>query len=421
MFWGVDAKLANSARPEAPKSKALALVGQLANSAPECGPEYVAKQAEAGAVSGAPARSLPQQQRPQHRRATFGFLPRSELLHRLYNATLAGGLFVLALPLIGFISLLVYLTQGRPIFYRGLRTGQRGKPFEILKFRTLDTATAAMLTRDRVLPNGSGLETPLGGFLRETRLDELPQLLNVLRGDMNICGPRPVRPEIANMHRSKIRNYDARFNVKPGLLGPAQAFMGHGTPKAVRARLNAAMCSNPVSYRREFEMILLVPSCVIAKAFSIFISKLLAIGRKPDVQHPVGNLAAETGVDVQYCCDGSGLYPVLRIDEAHILLSEGCVAGPGALIITLPNGVKRMARICSERKVLGATGQWVLRYKPASDYSHHILERYLLQRVVVPHHSHFLPWRVIRALRRKFGGIGRSPGLATLPEQRAKR
>lgn len=354
------------------------------------------------------------------RRVRSGFRPRSELLHRAYNSTLAGLLLVLALPVAGLIALLLLLTQGRPVLYRGDRVGQHGRLFGILKFRTLDTAAAARLTRDRVLPNGSGLETPLGGFLRETRLDELPQLLNVIAGDMNICGPRPVRPEIAEMQRAGIRNYDARFEVKPGLLGPAQALMGHGTPKAVRARLNAALCRAEVSYRRELGMMFIVPACMFARSCALLLARLAAragLARNPQA---AGDLAAKAGVSLQYRCAAGQRHQVLRIDDAHLVLDGCCAAGPGVVIITLPGGLKRRARVTAAAAPQAA-GPGALRYSPASDYAHHILERYLYQRVVVPHHSHFVPGRALRALRRKIGYFAALPGSPTSSEHRARR
>ncbi|WP_051927376.1 sugar transferase [Ruegeria halocynthiae] len=337
----------------------------------------------------------------------IGFLPRSEFLHRVYNASISALLLFMVLPLLVLISLALIATQSRPIFYRGKRVGRDGKLFDIYKFRTLDTAKAAQLTKDKVLPAGSGLETPLGAFLRETRLDELPQLFNVLKGDMNICGPRPLRPEIADLLGSEVRGFSARLNVKPGLLGPTQALMSHGTSKAIRGRLNAAMCSKPVSYKCEFEMIVLVGACVMARSVSKLVSRLFR--RKAAAATPgrARDRAAKAGVAVSYRCAESVAYPVLRIDDECLIVPDTCAEGAGKLVIALPDGTRRVASIMSEKQDSLAPGQIVMRYRPGSDYSHHILERYLKQSVVVPHRSHFLFQNVARSVKGRFRPIAR--------------
>ncbi|WP_170576196.1 sugar transferase [Ruegeria atlantica] len=330
----------------------------------------------------------------------IGFLPRSEILHRIYNASVAGLLLFMVLPLFTLISLALLMTQSRPIFYRGKRVGRNGELFDIYKFRTLDTAKAAQLTKDKVLPAGSGLETPLGGFLRETRLDELPQLVNVLKGDMNICGPRPLRPEIADLLGPGSRGFSARLGVKPGLLGPTQAFMSHGASKSVRGRLNAAMCIKPVSYRSELEMIVLVGACVMARSVSKLTSRLLR--RNADNDTPMRDWAAKSGVMVSYRWADAVASPVRLIDDENLIVSDACPAGKGELVITHPDGTRRVAKVISEKRDTLAPGEVVLRYRPSSDYSHYILERYLMQSVVVPHHSHFLFRHVARAVKGRF-------------------
>lgn len=176
-----------------------------------------------------------------------GYVARSETVDFVFNAALAGALLVLTAPLFASIVLMQKSTTRGDVFYRGLRIGHQGKRFEILKFRTLEPE-AAVLTADRTLPRRNMIETPLGKYLRVTRLDELPQLLNVLRGDMALFGPRPVRPEIAQRCTSEIPNYDNRFSVKPGLIGLTQALMSHDTAKSIRARMNNMACRAPVNY-----------------------------------------------------------------------------------------------------------------------------------------------------------------------------
>lgn len=180
-----------------------------------------------------------------------GYQPRRPALYRVWNQGMALGLIIFSLPLLIVISVALAVTQGpRNVFYTGERIGLNGRPFRIIKFKTLKDA-AARATADRVLPKDSDLETTLGRPLRETRLDELPQLFNVLFGTMNLLGPRPVRAAIAERWRPLIPNYDKRFAVRPGLIGYTQALMPHSTAKTVRARLNAILCDRPVDLVQE--------------------------------------------------------------------------------------------------------------------------------------------------------------------------
>lgn len=183
-------------------------------------------------------------------KASPGYRVTNELLYRLWNLALSAILGSAALPIVGAIYIALRLTQRSPIIYKGIRLGRNRKPFIIYKFRTLSTC-AERRTQACVLPPQSGLETPLGKFLRASRLDELPQLLNVLRGEMNFFGPRPVRRVIARKAQRTIAYYGRRFSVKPGLVGYAQLFMTHRTPKALRARLNAHFCRRKTCFWKE--------------------------------------------------------------------------------------------------------------------------------------------------------------------------
>jgi len=128
--------------------------------------------------------------------------------------------FLLALPVIAVCAVLVKLSSPGPMFYSQVRLGLNGKPFRIYKLRTMRTDAekgGAQWARP-----GDDRATPLGRFLRKTHLDELPQLWNVLRGDMNLVGPRPERPEFfPNLERA-IPHYRDRLLVKPGVTGLAQ-------------------------------------------------------------------------------------------------------------------------------------------------------------------------------------------------------
>jgi len=134
---------------------------------------------------------------------------------RLFDLSLAFPALIILLPLFALIGVLVRLKLGTPILFRQWRPGLHGQPFIIFKFRTLTNARDA---NGKLLPDSARL-TPFGHFLRRTSLDELPELFNVLKGDMSLVGPRPLLMTYLNRYTPEQMR---RHEVRPGITGWAQ-------------------------------------------------------------------------------------------------------------------------------------------------------------------------------------------------------
>ncbi|MBQ7604774.1 MAG: sugar transferase [Clostridia bacterium] len=138
------------------------------------------------------------------------------------------GIIILS-PLMTVTALAVKLCDGGPVLYRQTRLTKDGKPFEILKFRSMRTDAE----KDGVARLSTGEKddriTPVGRVMRKVRLDELPQLFNILKGDMSVVGPRPERPEIAEQYCAEMPDFGLRLQVKAGLTGYAQVYGKYNT------------------------------------------------------------------------------------------------------------------------------------------------------------------------------------------------
>lgn len=143
-------------------------------------------------------------------------------------------LVLAGLPM-ALISLAILATSGRPVLYRGTRVGRGGQFYTMLKFRTLrpgaEQRLGAHLGEELVFKTRDE-RTTVGRWLRATQLDELPQLFNVIRGDMSLVGPRPIRPIFFEQLAADLPSYWQRLVVRPGLTGFAQVRRGYETSMA---------------------------------------------------------------------------------------------------------------------------------------------------------------------------------------------
>lgn len=176
-------------------------------------------------------------------------------------ASLVG--IVLTLPITLVTALAIYLEDHGPVFYCQTRLTKDGREFPILKFRSM-RVDAEKDGVARLAGAGDSRITRVGRFIRACRIDELPQLLNILRGDMSIVGPRPERPEIARQYEKELPEFALRLQVKAGLTGLAQVYGRYNTDPYSKLRMDL-MYINDMSLMRDLSLILATVKTVFMK------------------------------------------------------------------------------------------------------------------------------------------------------------
>ena len=179
------------------------------------------------------------------------------MVRRLLDLIGASILSVVLAPLLAALGLAIRVTMGRPIFFRQQRPGYKGQPFEVVKFRTMKDAVDG---EGNQLPDEERL-TKVGVFMRQLSLDELPQLWNILRGDMSFIGPRPLLMEFLKWYSpEQMRRHD----VKPGVTGWAQVQGRHDIPFSKRLALDVWYVDN-----RSFRVDLKIVGLTLLKVLSM--------------------------------------------------------------------------------------------------------------------------------------------------------
>jgi len=148
---------------------------------------------------------------------------------RLFDVIVSSIFLLLTWPIMAITALLIMLESGfrHPILYRQVRVGEDGRPFQVLKFRSMRTDAEKDGKAQWAVKNDTRI-TKIGGFIRKVRIDELPQIFNVFKGDMSFVGPRPERPEFVGELSDKIPYFNERHRIKPGITGWAQLSYPYG-------------------------------------------------------------------------------------------------------------------------------------------------------------------------------------------------
>lgn len=205
------------------------------------------------------------------------------------------GLIVLS-PLFLITALLVHFYDGGPAIYRQRRLTQGGKVFEILKFRSM-RVDAEKDGVARLATEGDSRITPVGRFIRACRLDELPQLINILKGEMSLVGPRPERPEIASQYEEKMPAFRLRLQVKAGLTGYAQVYGKYNTDPYAKLEMDLIYI-NKMSFITDLQLII----ATVRTVFSRESTEGIGSGRiTADGTESAAEPIRESGEDVTSC------------------------------------------------------------------------------------------------------------------------
>ena len=171
--------------------------------------------------------------------------PEYLFIKRLADIVISMATLILLSPIMAVTAVAIKLTDGGPVFYKQVRLTKDGKQFEILKFRSMRVDAE----KDGVARLSAGENdtrvTSVGRIIRRYRIDELPQLINILKGDLSICGPRPERPEIAKEYCEEIPEFALRLQAKAGLTGYAQVYGKYNTTPYDKLQMDLMYIAHP--------------------------------------------------------------------------------------------------------------------------------------------------------------------------------
>ncbi|WP_084645024.1 sugar transferase [Oceanobacter kriegii] len=320
----------------------------------------------------------------------------------LIERALAALLLVLASPLFLCLYVLVWITMGRPVFYVGERLGYQKKPFNIIKFRTLGLGAQQKIGGELFNHKHAQIR-PAAQFMRDTRLDELPQLLNIARGEMQFIGPRPERYEVYVQQCKDIPNYEVRFQTAPGVVGFSQLCTPHSAPKTMRARIDRQYVTSSSRSQVGFGLFaawVLLRRLVVGSVNYLWREKIgnqLLKGQAERRAHPRVRLNTATVEIMSY--DGKEkLYSgrICDINSEYLRLTGH---------MDLQPDIRYRARLKSEAKAsLGGRSkvaycyvdlirenagtadgerEFIVEYEPVSPLNHYLVDQYFLHKSII--------------------------------------
>ena len=186
-----------------------------------------------------------------------------EFAKRFLDLVIAIPMLILASPFMLLTAAAIKLYDKGPVFYKQIRCTKNGKPFEIIKFRSMIINAEKEGGAQLAKANDSRI-TPIGRFIRSTRIDELPQLFNIIKGDMSFVGPRPERPEIIKEYMENMPEFSFRLRVKAGLTGFAQIYGKYNTVPYDKLKLDLFYIEN-YSLWLDIKLILMTVKTILKK------------------------------------------------------------------------------------------------------------------------------------------------------------
>jgi lipopolysaccharide/colanic/teichoic acid biosynthesis glycosyltransferase len=296
--------------------------------------------------------------------------------------------------------------------YKGTRLGIDKIPFTMYKFRTLakdaDKIIGAELLTQQIAST-IHLVTPFGKFLRHTRLDELPQLFNILKGEMDFLGPRPERPEIYEKFCRDIEGYDERFSVNPGLIGYSQLFTPHSTPKKIRTLIDNRFLKKKQNFIWDITEVIFT-IVVVLKRVLFYSAKLL---RDNIIKSRLFGLYSEKRQLERLRLDEALVYigtgdshreesmeesKLVDINEEAILIYSNLEINQDTFIFRMENEYKKLCKKKSRKKTAVCNGTiyrkvpikdkqyknaYVIKYIPASPLNYYMVHQYFLNESVI--------------------------------------
>jgi len=323
-----------------------------------------------------------------------GYVPANPVFDAIFNRGLAALCLILTAPILVLVWTMLRIGGG-PALYAGARLGRDRQIFHILKFRTLHVGAQKTLSGG-TLPKRSGLETGLGSYLRKSRIDELPQLINILRGEMVFFGPRPVRPELVPIYRAQSDSFEARFAVRPGLVGLTQALLPHSASKRLRGRFNAMCCAAPVRYGFLVKFVALVGLSVLRRALAtVWEAARAAVSPTGRFAFLRSGFVRPRDADAMIAIGGemqTGAILAMSDEVLQLVFSRPVDTGSCTLVLTRKLRSGRLARLEVTGTVervepvgVGQPGFVVFAtFTPQSSFNRYRMERYFLDQTVLP-------------------------------------